>query len=116
MTAAFLSRNSAFLAHTFRQLRQELQQLRADFEAGPPRGGRGAPGRGGPAGPPITRGENGQLVDALDGLPTGLPVVRGGGWDQADAFQRVSARYSYYGPTLRLSDVGFRVLRIPAGQ
>src|SRR5213594_2667901 len=41
----------------------------------------------------------------------GLPVVRGGGWDQRDAFRRVSARYSYYGPTLRVSDIGFRLVR-----
>jgi hypothetical protein len=40
-----------------------------------------------------------------------LPVARGGGWDQNAAFQRVSARYSYYGPTLKFSDIGFRVLR-----
>jgi formylglycine-generating enzyme required for sulfatase activity len=52
--------------------------------------------------------------DPLDGLPTGLPVVRGGGWDQSADFLRLSARYSYYGPTLRLSDVGFRLVREPA--
>jgi formylglycine-generating enzyme required for sulfatase activity len=42
--------------------------------------------------------------------------VRGGGWDQGGAFQRVSARYSYYGPTLRVSDIGFRVVRVPVAQ
>ena len=61
-------------------------------------------------------GPNGDLIDPLDGLPTGLPVVRGGGWDQSGAFQRVSARYSYYGPTLRVSDIGFRVVRQPVAQ
>jgi len=97
------------------QLQQQLQQLRNDFLAGPFRGG--PPGAGGPGGAvsgPSTcvgRGEGAQLVDTLDGLPTGLPVVRGGGWDQRDVFQRVSARYSYYGPTLRVGDIGFRVVR-----
>jgi len=100
-------------------LQRQLDQLRNDFQAGPPRGGRGGPlGRGGPGGPgrglqqgPVTLGPDGQFVDPIDGLPTGLPVVRGGGWDQSALFQRVSARYSYYGPTLRLSDIGFRLVR-----
>lgn len=94
------------------QLQQQVQQLRNQIDAGPPRGGPGAPGRGGP----VVLGANGQLLDALDGLPTGLPVVRGGGWDQSSPFQRVSARYSYYGPTLRVSDIGFRVVREPVAQ
>jgi formylglycine-generating enzyme required for sulfatase activity len=94
------------------QLQQEVQFLRSQIDAGPPRGGPGGPGRGGPT----VLGANGQLVDALDGLPTGLPVVRGGGWDQSGAFQRVSARYSYYGPTLRVSDIGFRVVRQAVAQ
>jgi formylglycine-generating enzyme required for sulfatase activity len=59
---------------------------------GGPRGGRG--GRGGPGGP----GGN-------------LPVMRGGGWDNLESFVRVSSRYNYYGPTLRVSDVGFRAVR-----
>jgi hypothetical protein len=97
------------------QLRQELQQLRNEFEAGPLRGGppRGGPNRGGPPQGPVTVGPDGQFIDPLDGLPTGLPVVRGGGWDQAASFQRVSARYSYYGPALRLSNIGFRLVREP---
>jgi len=53
-----------------------------------PRGG--APGRGG---------------------PRQLPVMRGGAWDNPAPFLRVSARYNYYGPTLRVSDVGFRAAR-----
>ena len=101
------------------QLQQQLQQLRNDFQAGPLRGGPGGPG-GAVSGPFACVGTdnagNPQLVDTLDGLPTGLPVVRGGGWDQRDSFQRVSARYSYYGPTLRVSDIGFRVVRVPTGQ
>jgi formylglycine-generating enzyme required for sulfatase activity len=42
-----------------------------------------------------------------------LPVVRGGGWDNPANFVRFSARYHYYGPTLRVSDIGFRVVREP---
>jgi formylglycine-generating enzyme required for sulfatase activity len=45
-----------------------------------------------------------------------LPVMRGGGWDNPAPFLRISARYSYYGPTLRVSDVGFRVVREPASR
>jgi formylglycine-generating enzyme required for sulfatase activity len=45
-----------------------------------------------------------------------LPVMRGGGWDNPGPFLRISARYSYYGPTLRVSDVGFRVVREPASR
>jgi formylglycine-generating enzyme required for sulfatase activity len=95
------------------QLQQQLQQLRAEFESVLPRGG--PPGFGPPQGPAVI-GPDGSLIDPLDGLPTGLPVVRGGGWDQSAAFQRVSARYSYYGPTLRVSDIGFRVVREPVAQ
>ncbi len=40
-----------------------------------------------------------------------LPIVRGGGWDNPASFVRLSARYHYYGPTLRLSDIGFRAAR-----
>ena len=43
----------------------------------------------------------------------GLPVMRGGAWDNPATFVRLSARYSYYGSTLRVSDVGFRVVREP---
>jgi formylglycine-generating enzyme required for sulfatase activity len=42
-----------------------------------------------------------------------LPVVRGGGWDNPAKFVRISTRYHYYGPTLRVSDIGFRVVRQP---
>jgi formylglycine-generating enzyme required for sulfatase activity len=42
-----------------------------------------------------------------------LPVVRGGAWDNPANFVRLSARYHYYGPTLRVSDIGFRVVREP---
>jgi len=43
-----------------------------------------------------------------------LPVIRGGGWPNPDSFLRVSDRYHYFGPTLRVSDVGFRLVRQPA--
>ncbi len=69
----------------------------------PPRGFggfRGGPdGRGGPGGP---RGGGGRGQ---------LPIMRGGGWDNLAGFLRVSSRYNYYGPTLRVSDVGFRIVR-----
>ena len=42
-----------------------------------------------------------------------LPIMRGGAWDNPANFLRLSARYHYYGPTLRLSDLGFRVVREP---
>ena len=45
------------------------------------------------------------------GGPRQLPVMRGGGWDNLESFIRVSARYHYYGDTLRVSDVGFRAAR-----
>ena len=110
------------LRRQVQELRQELQQLRNELQAGPFRGGRGGPGGPGLGGPivcveqPDGRGGPVQLIDPLDGLPTGLPVVRGGGWDQSSAYLRVSARYTYYGPTLRLSDIGFRVVREPVAQ
>jgi formylglycine-generating enzyme required for sulfatase activity len=72
---------------------------------GPPRGRIGGPGEpGGPDNPggPFPGGGRGQL-----------PVMRGGGWDNPAPFLRVSARYAYYGSTLRVSDVGFRVVREP---
>jgi len=56
--------------------------------------------RGGPGDGRGGRGGRGQL-----------PVMRGGAWDNPAPFLRVSARYSYYGPTLKVSDVGFRVVR-----
>ncbi len=40
-----------------------------------------------------------------------LPIVRGGAWDNPASYVRLSARYHYYGPTLRLSDIGFRAAR-----
>jgi formylglycine-generating enzyme required for sulfatase activity len=89
-------------------LQFQLDQLRNAIAAGgPPLQGAG---RGGQPPPSAGAGPN-QEIDPIDGLPRGLPVVRGGGWDQSAPFQRVSARFSYYGPTLRVSDIGFRVAR-----
>jgi formylglycine-generating enzyme required for sulfatase activity len=70
----------------------------------PGRGGDGfqGRGRGGPKGG-FGRGGPGRQ----------LPVVRGGAWDNPASFVRVSARYHYYGPTLRVSDIGFRGAREP---
>jgi formylglycine-generating enzyme required for sulfatase activity len=104
------------------ELRQQLQQLRDEVAPGAARGGREGPGGfGGPGGRGLqgpmvcveqADGRGGvQLIDPIDGLPTGLPVARGGGWDQSGAYLRLSARFTYYGPTLRLSDIGFRLVR-----
>lgn len=89
---------------------------------GGPRFGGPGPGFGGPEGPPPgpapdpsdfqaaggPRGRGGR-----GGPGGGLPIMRGGAWDNPAYFLRVSARYSYYGSTLRVSDVGFRVVREP---
>jgi formylglycine-generating enzyme required for sulfatase activity len=74
------------------------QAGRGGPQGGPPGGGRGGP-RGGPA------GKGGPMRQ--------LPIMRGGAWDNAASFLRVSARYHYYGPTLKVSDIGFRVVREP---
>jgi formylglycine-generating enzyme required for sulfatase activity len=72
---------------------------------GNPRGGRGR-GRGG-----FQQGARG---GGRGGPGRQLPIMRGGGWDNAASFVRTSARYHYYGPTLKVSDIGFRVVREPA--
>lgn len=71
-------------------------------------GGNGRGGFRGGAGKQKGRGGN-----AKGGQMRQLPVVRGGAWDNPADFVRVSARYHYYGPTLRVSDIGFRVARDP---
>jgi formylglycine-generating enzyme required for sulfatase activity len=96
---------------------------------GPAAGERGFPGgrRGGFRGPPggpdgprgfpgARRGEPGERRGGPRGGRGALPIMRGGGWDNPAPFARVSARYSYYGPTLRVSDVGFRVVREPSSR
>ena len=70
----------------------------------------GFPGDGGGRG----RGFGGPKGFGRGGPGRQLPVVRGGAWDNPASFVRVSARYHYYGPTLRVSDIGFRVVREPA--
>jgi len=42
-----------------------------------------------------------------------VPIMRGGAWDNPAKFVRFSARYHYFGPTLKLSDIGFRAVREP---
>jgi formylglycine-generating enzyme required for sulfatase activity len=54
-----------------------------------------------------------QAGEGRGGRARQLPVLRGGGWDNPAGFVRVSARYHYYGPTLRVSDIGFRAAREP---
>ena len=47
------------------------------------------------------------------GAGVALPVIRGGAWPNPEEGLRVSERYHYFGPTLRVSDVGFRLVRQP---
>jgi formylglycine-generating enzyme required for sulfatase activity len=69
-------------------------------------GGARAAGGGRPGGAPAGRGgQNGR------GGPGQLGVMRGGAWDTTAPFARLSSRYNYYGPTLRVSDVGVRLVR-----
>ena len=76
------------------------------------------PGQGGNFQP--GRGRGGGFAGGGRGFGRGgpgrqLPLVRGGAWDNPSSFVRFSARYHYYGPTLRVSDIGFRVAREPIG-
>jgi formylglycine-generating enzyme required for sulfatase activity len=77
-----------------------------DGQGGPPQGNFGRRGGGnfggGPGGPGGPGGRGRQL-----------PILRGGAWDNPASFVRLSARYHYYGPTLKLSDIGFRAVREP---
>ncbi len=68
-------------------------------------------GRGGARGGRGGRG--GQKQQGRGGQARQLPIMRGGAWDNPANFVRVSARYHYYGPTLKVSDIGFRVVREP---
>jgi formylglycine-generating enzyme required for sulfatase activity len=65
-----------------------------------------------PPGAPANWGLRGQ-PGYLGGAGVSLPVIRGGGWPNPEEALRVSERYHYYGPTLRVSDVGFRLVRQP---
>ena len=76
-----------------------------------PQGGRGGPQAGNP---PPGGGRGPRDGFRPRGAPVRqLPIMRGGAWDNAANFVRVSARYHYYGPTLKVSDIGFRVVREP---
>jgi formylglycine-generating enzyme required for sulfatase activity len=80
------------------------------------------PGQGGRGGGQVGRGGRGfgRGGGRQQGGPQGrggparqLPIMRGGAWDNPASFVRFSQRYHYYGPTLRVSDVGFRAVREP---
>jgi formylglycine-generating enzyme required for sulfatase activity len=72
--------------------------------------GGGGPGRGGNGRPPKGFDAKGRLL-INGGGAEGLPVFRGGGWDNFAPYVRVSARYYYYGTDLKVGDIGFRVVR-----
>jgi formylglycine-generating enzyme required for sulfatase activity len=46
-------------------------------------------------------------------LGTGGRVIRGGAYNYNDFYLRCASRLSYYYPTIRLNDVGFRILASP---
>jgi formylglycine-generating enzyme required for sulfatase activity len=73
-------------------------------------GGRGGRGRGDGARPPKGFDERGRLL-LNGGGAEGLPLFRGGGWDNFAPYVRLSARYYYYGTDLKVSDIGFRLVR-----
>jgi formylglycine-generating enzyme required for sulfatase activity len=66
------------------------------------------------ANPAEPQGRGGAGQQGGRGRVRQLPIMRGGAWDNPAGFLRVSARYHYYGSTLRFSDVGFRVVREPS--
>ena len=73
------------------------------------RRGLGGPGGGGDR-PPKGFDERGRLL-INGGGAEGLPLFRGGGWDNFAPYVRLSARYYYYGTDLKVSDIGFRAAR-----
>jgi formylglycine-generating enzyme required for sulfatase activity len=73
-------------------------------------GGGGGRGRGNAGGPPKGFDAKGRLL-INGGGAEGLPVFRGGGWDNFAPYLRLSSRYYYYGTDLKVGDVGFRVVR-----
>ena len=64
------------------------------------------PGQGGPP-------QRGNFGFGRDRGFRQLPIMRGGAWDNPASFVRLSARYHYYGPKLKLSDIGFRAVCEP---
>jgi formylglycine-generating enzyme required for sulfatase activity len=75
-------------------------------------GGAGGGGRGGPNAPPKGFDARGRLL-INGGGAEGLPVFRGGGWDNFAPYLRLSSRYYYYGTDLKVGDIGFRLVREP---
>jgi formylglycine-generating enzyme required for sulfatase activity len=73
-------------------------------------GGGGGGGRRGPNAPPKGYDARGRLL-INGGGSEGLPIFRGGGWDNSAPYLRLSSRYYYYGTDLKLGDIGFRVAR-----
>jgi formylglycine-generating enzyme required for sulfatase activity len=73
-------------------------------------GGGGGAGRGGANAPPKGFDTRGRLL-INGGGAEGLPLFRGGGWDNYAPFLRLSSRYYYYGTDLKVGDIGFRVVR-----
>jgi formylglycine-generating enzyme required for sulfatase activity len=73
-------------------------------------GGGGGRGRGGGNAPPKGFDARGRLL-INGGGAEGLPVFRGGGWDNFAPYLRLSSRYYYYGTDLKVGDIGFRVVR-----
>jgi formylglycine-generating enzyme required for sulfatase activity len=75
-------------------------------------GGGGGFGRGGTKGgnPPKGYDDKGRLL-INGGGAEGLPIFRGGAWDNFAPYLRLSARYYYYGTDLKVADIGFRLVR-----
>jgi formylglycine-generating enzyme required for sulfatase activity len=73
-------------------------------------GGGGGGGRGAKGGPPKGFDAQGRLL-INGGGAEGLPLFRGGGWDNFAPYLRLSSRYYYYGTDLKVGDIGFRVAR-----
>jgi formylglycine-generating enzyme required for sulfatase activity len=73
-------------------------------------GGGGRRGAGGGDRPPKGFDARGRLL-INGGGAEGLPVFRGGGWDNFAPYLRLSARYYYYGTDLKVGDIGFRLVR-----
>jgi formylglycine-generating enzyme required for sulfatase activity len=73
-------------------------------------GGGGGGNRGGGTAPPKGFDARGRLL-INGGGAEGLPVFRGGGWDNFAPYLRLSSRYYYYGTDLKVGDIGFRLVR-----
>jgi formylglycine-generating enzyme required for sulfatase activity len=73
-------------------------------------GGGGRPGADDANRPPKGFDARGRLL-INGGGAEGLPVFRGGGWDNFAPYLRLSARYYYYGTDLKVGDIGFRLVR-----